>query len=167
MVLNSKPLSMFAPTGLMRSWNATPEEQRVKFVNIARHVMNAAGYQTQVVDNPDEQNRRIALEKLIGHAVNRKRRCELDLYKRYPSDDDFKRAFEPSIMRISKILKSFKSCLQLGKKRAHSAPPHKGGGAREGENVIFQYRLTIKLKNQVSSFLGQSQFRCRSLQHLQ
>jgi len=82
------------------SWNATPEEQRVKFVNIARHVMNAVGYQAQVVDNPDEQNRRIALEKLIGHAVNRERRRELDLYKRYASDDDFKRAFDASIMRI-------------------------------------------------------------------
>ena len=42
-------------------WDATPEEQRVKFINIARHVMNNPDYQTHVVNNQDEQNSRIAL----------------------------------------------------------------------------------------------------------
>ena len=81
-------------------WKATPEEQRVKFINIARNVMKTPNYQAQVVDNQDEQNRRIALEKLISQAVSHERRRELDLYKRYASDNDFKRAFDASIMRI-------------------------------------------------------------------
>ena len=43
-------------------WDATPQEQRVKFLNIARHVVQNPNFQAQVVDNQDEQNRRIALE---------------------------------------------------------------------------------------------------------
>jgi type I restriction enzyme R subunit len=81
-------------------WEATPEEQRVKFLNIAQHVINNPNYQTQVVDNQDEQNSRIALEKLIRDAVSHERKRELDLYKRYAQDPEFKRAFDSSIMRI-------------------------------------------------------------------
>jgi type I restriction enzyme R subunit len=81
-------------------WDATPQEQRVKLINIMRHVTHNPDYQTQVVDNPDEQNRRIALEQLIQQAINQERRRELDLYKRYASDPEFKRAFDASIMRL-------------------------------------------------------------------
>lgn len=81
-------------------WEATPAEQRVKFINIAQHVFNNPNYQTQVVDNHDEQNSRIAMEKLISQAVSQERKKELDLYKRYAQDPEFKRAFDSSIMRL-------------------------------------------------------------------
>lgn len=81
-------------------WDATPEEQRVKFINIAQHVISHPRYEETVLNNPDEQNRRIALEEIIGQAVNSERRRELDLYKKYASDEDFKRAFDSSIMRL-------------------------------------------------------------------
>lgn len=81
-------------------WDATPEEQRVKFINIAQHVFSNPSYQTQVVDNQDEQNSRLALEKLISQAVSKERKRELDLYKRYAQDPEFKRAFDSSIMRL-------------------------------------------------------------------
>lgn len=57
-------------------------------------------YQSQVVNNQDEQNRRIALEQLIQQSISRERRRELDLYKRYASDPEFKRAFDATIMRV-------------------------------------------------------------------
>ena len=81
-------------------WEATPEEQRVKFLNIAKHVMAHSDYKTQVEDNPDSQNRQLALERLIQQAISAERRRELDLYKRYASDPDFKRAFDASISRL-------------------------------------------------------------------
>lgn len=81
-------------------WEATPEEQRVKFINIARHVMKHADYKAQVEDNPDSQNRQLALERLIQQAISVERRRELDLYKRYASDPDFKRAFDASVSRL-------------------------------------------------------------------
>ena len=82
------------------AWDATPEEQRVKLIKIMEHVQESAAYKAQVVDNPDEQNRRIALESLITQAVNKERKKDLDLYKVYAGDPDFKRAFDESIMRI-------------------------------------------------------------------
>ncbi|NMG29526.1 type I restriction endonuclease subunit R [Aromatoleum evansii] len=81
-------------------WEATPEEQRVKFINIAKHVMSHADYKVQVEDNPDSQNRQLALERLIQQAISVERRRELDLYKRYASDPDFKRAFDASVSRL-------------------------------------------------------------------
>jgi type I restriction enzyme R subunit len=81
-------------------WEATPEEQRVKFINIAKHVMEHADYKAQVEDNPDIQNRQLALEKLIQNAISIERKRELDLYKRYASDPDFKRAFDSTIARV-------------------------------------------------------------------
>ncbi len=83
-----------------QGWDATPEEQKVKFINIARHVVNDANYETQVVNNPDKQNRQLALEKLIQNAISKERRRELDLYKNYAQDSEFRHAFDASIARL-------------------------------------------------------------------
>ncbi|EDX77724.1 Type III restriction enzyme, res subunit family [Coleofasciculus chthonoplastes PCC 7420] len=81
-------------------WNATPEEQKIKLVKLARHVATNPNYQTQVVNNPDTQNSRLAISKLIKQAINQERRNELTLYRNYASDADFQRALETSIIRI-------------------------------------------------------------------
>lgn len=98
-----------------QGWEATPEEQRVKFINIAQHVMNDDNYETQVVNNPDRQNSQLALEKLIQNAVNKERRKELDLYKNYAQDPEFRRAFDASIMRILANSENFNLNLGLPK----------------------------------------------------
>jgi type I restriction enzyme, R subunit len=82
------------------AWDATPEEQRVKLIKIMEHVQESAAYKSQVVNNPDEQNRDIALRSLITQAVNKERKKDLDLYKTYAGDPDFRKAFEESIIRI-------------------------------------------------------------------
>lgn len=64
------------------------------------NVQRSAACQAQVVDNPDEQNRRIALESLISQAVNKERKKDMAIYKIYAGDPDFKKAFEESIIRI-------------------------------------------------------------------
>jgi hypothetical protein len=64
------------------------------------NVFNNPNYQTQVVDNHDEQNSRIAMEKMISQSISKERRKELNLYKRYAQDPEFKRAFDSSIMRL-------------------------------------------------------------------
>ena len=81
-------------------WDATPEEQRVKFLNIAKHVMDHADYKAQVQDNPDVQGRELALKNLIKNAVMMERKRELELYKKYASDPDFEKAFDASIARL-------------------------------------------------------------------
>lgn len=82
------------------AWDATPEEQRVKLINILQHVKNAAAYETQILNNTDTQNRRIAHESLIGDAILKERKRELELYKLYRGDDDFKRSLNETLARI-------------------------------------------------------------------
>lgn len=91
------------------AWDATPEEQRVKLIKIMEHVRESPVYQAQVVDNPDEQNRDIALRSLITQAVNKERKKDLDLYKVYAGDPDFKKAFDESIIRILALNEKSKS----------------------------------------------------------
>lgn len=81
-------------------WDATPEEQRIKFINIAEHVKNSPGFKDKVQDNPDKQNRDIAFTGIIEKVMTTERSRELNLYKKYASDGDFKRAFDASIMRL-------------------------------------------------------------------
>ena len=82
------------------AWDATPEEQRIKFIKILEQVKANKDYATQVLNNPDEQNRRLALESLIGAAINKERRRELSLYKLYAGDAEFKNALNDSLIRI-------------------------------------------------------------------
>jgi type I restriction enzyme R subunit len=88
------------------AWEATPEEQRVKLVNILKHVRANPDFENQVLNNADKQNRAIALQSLITQAVNKERRRELELYKLYAGDDSFKKEFDAMISRILALEKS-------------------------------------------------------------
>lgn len=83
-----------------RNWSATPQEQTSKLINIVRHVLNDPAYTTQVVNNPDKQNSQLARAKIIQSAVSKERRRELDLYKSYAQDLDFKKDFDALIARL-------------------------------------------------------------------
>jgi type I restriction enzyme, R subunit len=83
-----------------QGWEATPEEQKIKLINVAQHVLNDSSYQSQVVDNPDEQNSRLAMGRIIQGAVNKERRKDLDLYKKFAQDEDFRRDFETMIINM-------------------------------------------------------------------
>ena len=88
-------------------WDATPEEQRIKLINILNHAMSDPAFQDKVVANPDQQNRRIASEALFEKAMRNERRREIDLYKKYASDDDFKSGLHEALMRMmEQMLKS-------------------------------------------------------------
>ncbi|UIJ38949.1 DEAD/DEAH box helicase family protein [Desulfobaculum bizertense] len=81
-------------------WNATPEEQKIKIINIAKHVVDNPKYAEQIANNPDRQNSNIALRKLIKLAVNSERKRELDLYKNYANDKDFEQTINSMIAGI-------------------------------------------------------------------
>lgn len=81
-------------------WEATPDEQRVKFVSLAKHVQNHPNFQKQFVDNPDIQNRDLALEKIINDAISKQRRSELEMYKLYFQDEGFRIGMQEMIRRM-------------------------------------------------------------------
>ncbi|MEM9538850.1 MAG: DEAD/DEAH box helicase family protein [Cyanobacteria bacterium P01_E01_bin.42] len=81
-------------------WDASPAEQRIKLLNIARQVSKHPDYARRVSQNPDEQNRRLAIEGFIKKAVQQEGRRDMSLYRTYASDPDFVRALNLSVMKL-------------------------------------------------------------------
>ena len=81
-------------------WEASPEEQKVKIIAVAKHVQDNPNFEKQVVNNPDAQNRDLALLKMVNDAIRKQRKSEMDMYKNYHQDDGFKQAFIAMISRV-------------------------------------------------------------------
>ena len=83
-------------------WDATPEEQRIRFTRLSELVFQHKDYQTKVADNPDKQNSELALKKIMDEIMSKQRKQELELYKLYAKDDAFNKAFIEAMKRILK-----------------------------------------------------------------
>lgn len=81
-------------------WDATPEDQRVKFVTLSKHIQAHPDYQTKVAENKDAQNRDIAFKKILDDVMRAQRKKELDLYKLYAKDESFYQAFFDTMKRM-------------------------------------------------------------------
>lgn len=81
-------------------WDATPEQQKVKLIHLARQVVTDPKYVEQVQGSIDKQNRQMALSDLIDQKIKQSRREELSLYKRYAGDTDFKKAMIACIVQM-------------------------------------------------------------------
>lgn len=83
-----------------QGWDATPEEQRVKFVNIAKHIQAHPDFQSKVLNNPDKQTKDLAYLKIFDDVINKQRKNELDLYRLMAQDESFKQAMQDTIRRL-------------------------------------------------------------------
>ncbi|MDF1830556.1 type I restriction enzyme subunit R domain-containing protein, partial [Cycloclasticus pugetii] len=83
-----------------QGWSATPEEQRIKFVNIADSVRAHPDYEDKYKNNADPHNRELAFEKILKEIMLQRRKDELELYKLFAGDDAFKSSWKQSIQRI-------------------------------------------------------------------
>lgn len=83
-----------------QGWSATPEEQRVKFVNIVNSIRAHPDYVSKYEDNADPYNRGLALEKMLQDVMLKRRKDELELYKLFASDPAFKAAWSQNIENI-------------------------------------------------------------------
>ena len=86
-----------------QGWDATPEDQRIKLVSIARLVQVHVNFKSHFIDNPDIQNRELALMKMISDAISQQRKTELEMYKRYSQDESFRKAIQDSIRRLVEL----------------------------------------------------------------
>lgn len=83
-----------------QGWSATPEEQRVKFVNILDSVKAHRDYEAKYQDNEDPYTRDIALEKILQEVMLKRRKDELELYKLFANDPGFKAAWSRSVREM-------------------------------------------------------------------
>lgn len=83
-----------------QGWDATPEDQRVKFVNLAKNIRNHADYFNKFENNPDTQTRELAFKKILDDVMSKQRKNELDLYRLYAKDEAFYQSFLDTMMRM-------------------------------------------------------------------
>jgi len=83
-----------------QGWSATPEEQRVKFINIADSIKAHKDFEHKYKNNPDPHNRKLAFEKILKDVMLRRRKDELELYKLFASDAAFKASWGESLQRL-------------------------------------------------------------------
>ncbi|MCZ8015162.1 MAG: type I restriction endonuclease subunit R [Limnobacter sp.] len=95
-----------------QGWSATPEEQRVKFVNIINSIRAHPDYTAKYEENTDPYNRGLALEKMLQDVMLKRRKDELELYKLFASDPAFKAAWSQNIEQVLNKNWDFKSRAQ-------------------------------------------------------
>jgi type I restriction enzyme, R subunit len=83
-----------------QGWEATPEEQRVKFVNLASRIQSHPDFKEKYADNSDQQNREIAFNKIFEDVMGKQRKTELDLYRLISQDQGFKIAMQDTLKRM-------------------------------------------------------------------
>lgn len=83
-----------------QGWDATPEEQRIKFINLAKNMQAHPDFEEKYAKNPDAQNREIAFLKMFEEVMAKQRKNELDLYRLISNDNVAKLSFIDSLKRI-------------------------------------------------------------------
>lgn len=83
-----------------QGWSATPEEQRVKFINIVKSVQAHPDFDKKYKANRDPYNRALALEKILSDVMLKRRTDELELYKLFASDPAFKTAWSQTVEQM-------------------------------------------------------------------
>lgn len=84
-----------------QGWEATPEDQRVKFVQISNHIQAHPDYESKYLNNPDIQNRDMAFDKILRDVLANQRKQELELYKLSAKDEGFYRALLDTMKRLT------------------------------------------------------------------
>ncbi len=84
-----------------QNWEATPEDQRVKFISLTKSIQAHPDFQPKVVESTDIQNKNLAFQKILDEVMSKQRKQELDLYRLYAKDDAFKTAFFDTMKRMA------------------------------------------------------------------
>lgn len=84
-------------------WDATPEEQRVKFLNLAEQIRAHPDFENKFEKNSDPQNRELAFQKIFEDVLLNTRRKELGLYKSLTSDPVFKMSVQKHLQELSQF----------------------------------------------------------------
>ncbi|ADE13934.1 protein of unknown function DUF450 [Nitrosococcus halophilus Nc 4] len=83
-----------------QGWEATPEEQRVKFLSIIKSIQAHPDFEAKYKHNQDADNRTLAFEKIFEEVMLERRKMDLDLYRLLASDPAFKSSLQQSLRHL-------------------------------------------------------------------
>lgn len=81
-------------------WSATPEEQRIKIIQITEKLRAHPDFKTKFQTNTDKQNREIAFAKMFDEVILSIRRSELELARILATDPDAKKSLMQSLQHL-------------------------------------------------------------------
>ena len=84
-------------------WSATPDEQRVKFINIVESIKQHPDFEAKYKNNPDPHHRGLAFEKMLMEVMLNRRKEVMELYKLFAGDEGFKSSFTQSMQRMTEV----------------------------------------------------------------
>jgi len=80
-------------------WEATLEEQRMKFMSLREKVKTHSDYKSKYQENQDSHTRKMAFNKIIAEVMNLERKKELELYKLFAGNEAFRIGMSDSLER--------------------------------------------------------------------
>lgn len=83
-----------------QGWSATPEEQRIRLLNMAESIKAHPDFEEKFKNNPDPHNQSLAFEKLLKEIMLKRRKDDLEFYKLFAGDDAFKSALMHSMQQL-------------------------------------------------------------------
>lgn len=86
-----------------QGWEATPEDQRVKFISLTKSIQAHPDFQAKVAENTDEQNKNLAFKRILDDVMSQQRKQELNLYRLYAKDSAFYQAFFDTMKRMANV----------------------------------------------------------------
>jgi type I restriction enzyme, R subunit len=81
-------------------WEATPDDQRVKFIQVSKKLTEHPDFDSKYKFNADKQNRNLALDKMLKEVLAQQRKQELELYRLSAKDESFYQAFFDTMKRM-------------------------------------------------------------------
>ena len=81
-------------------WDAAPDDQKMKFVSVARAVAEDDDYKSLVVGNPDQQAVDALMIEIIDRIMRQKRKGDNSFYKEYHQNESFKAGFRTVVMKM-------------------------------------------------------------------
>ena len=87
-----------------QEWSAAPEEQRVKLLNIAKDIRSHSKFESKYQNNDDQQNRELALDEILGKVMESNREKDLELYRLWAKDVNFKDHMKNSLREMVRYL---------------------------------------------------------------
>ncbi len=84
-------------------WDMTPEEQRVRLLNLKQRIEAHPDYKPKFLNNPDRENRQLAMRKILDEVMLKQRKNEMELYRKYARDDAFKTGLFETLLRLLMI----------------------------------------------------------------
>lgn len=83
-----------------RGWSATPDDQKIKFIRVAKAVLDDNDYQDLIIGNPDQQAVNKTRAMIIDKAVRNMRKSDMSLYKSYQQNEQFREDFRAVIIKM-------------------------------------------------------------------